>query len=769
MGICDSLNEKQKEAVLATEGPLLILAGAGSGKTRVLTHRIAYLIEEKGVNPWNIMAITFTNKAAKEMRQRVDRLIGEGGQSVWVSTFHSTCVRILRRHIEFLGYETNFTIYDTDDQKTLVRQTVKRLNLDPKQYPEQALLSEISSAKNEMITPGDMLEMAGSDYRQKMVAQIYGEYQKQLRENNALDFDDLLMKTVELFQSWPKILEYYQDRFLYLMVDEYQDTNAVQFQFVSLLAKKHRNLCVVGDDDQSIYKFRGADIRNILNFENVFPGTKIVKLEQNYRSTTNILECANEVIQNNAGRKEKRLWTDRGEGKKVRLCLYDNGYEEAESVITEISRKVANQGRSYRQYAVLYRTNAQSRSFEEKCIAYGVPYKIVGGIHFYQRQEIKDILAYLKTIDNGRDDLSVRRIINVPRRGIGQTTVDRASLYAQEKGISFFQAISHSSEIPGLSSAAAAKLKSFVDQIYILRTQSEYMELPEFLNTLLESTGYEQELERLEPEKAQQKRENIEEMISKARDFQEEQEQPNLSSFLEEVALVADIDSLDENADFITLMTLHGAKGLEFPYVYLTGLEDGIFPGYRALFGEDPGDLEEERRLCYVGITRAMDELVLTSARMRTIRGEVQYNKLSRFVKEIPDFLLEENDASSFGKRRDGSPRKISFETEKPQQMEQKGLDALKYLPNTSRGFEKMAASGLIQVTEITGTKATVLSPKKEGELGYTVGDRVRHIRFGNGTVLELEKGKRDYEVTVEFERFGKKRMFAQFAKLKKL
>lgn len=803
MSVYDSLNDRQKEAVLTTEGPLLILAGAGSGKTRVLTHRIAYLIEEKEVNPWNIMAITFTNKAAKEMRQRVDRLIGEGGQHVWIATFHSTCVRILRRHIEFLGYETNFTIYDTDDQKTLMRQTIKKLNLDPKQYPEPAMLSAISSAKNEMITPQDMLEAAGSDYRQKMIAQIYQEYQKQLQENNAVDFDDLLMKTVELFQNWPQILEYYQDKFRYLMVDEYQDTNTVQFRFVSLLARKYGNLCVVGDDDQSIYKFRGANITNILNFENTFPGTKVIKLEQNYRSTANILECANEVIRNNVGRKEKRLWTELEEGKKVRFRLFDNGYEEAGAIVTDIVRRAEKGELSYNQCAILYRTNAQSRAFEEKCIAYSVPYKIVGGINFYQRQEIKDILAYLKTVDNGRDDLSVKRIINVPKRGIGQTTVDRASRYAEEQGISFFQAISQSKEIPGLSAAAAAKLTSFVQQIGVLRMQSEYMDLPEFLNTLLESTGYEQELENLEEEKAQQKRENIEEMISKAKDFQNDNENADLSGFLEEVALVADIDSLEENADYITLMTLHGAKGLEFPYVFLAGLEDGLFPSYRSLFSDDASDLEEERRLCYVGITRAMDELVLTAARMRTIRGEVQYNKISRFVEEIPAGLLDRKDAASrvqsgstasgafsfgaasgtdagnrYGKSTSSFAGGFGFGSGTGKGAV-RGLDALKNLPNTSRGISGTIGKGLIQVTDATAAsvnqkkaqvQASILQAREETDgLGYAVGDKVRHIKFGTGTVLNIQQSKRDYEVTVDFERFGQKRMFATFAKLKKM
>lgn len=821
MSVYDSLNDKQKEAVLTTEGPLLVLAGAGSGKTRVLTHRIAYLIEEKGVMPWNIMAITFTNKAAREMRQRVDKLIGEGAQHVWVATFHATCVRILRRHIDFLGYETNFTIYDPDDQKTLMRQVIKKMNLDPKQYPEAGVLGIISNAKNEMITPSDLMERAEGDFRQENIAKLYLSYQKQMKENNALDFDDLLMKTVELFQTWPQILEQYQEKFRYIMIDEYQDTNTVQFEFVSLLAKKYGNLCVVGDDDQSIYKFRGANITNILNFEKTFKGTKVVKLEQNYRSTSAILNCANEVIKNNVGRKDKRLWTDRGQGRKVRFRMFENGYDEAGAVIGEIVQRVNRGEYDYNQCAILYRTNAQSRSFEEKCIAYNVPYKIIGGINFYQRQEIKDILAYLKTIDNGLDDVAVKRIINVPKRGIGQTTIERVSLFAEEQGISFFQALTKSSEINGISGATAKKLTSFVQQIYILRTQSEYMEIPEFLDTLIESTGYEQELENLEEEKAQQKHENIEEMISKARDFQNSHDNSDLSSFLEEVALVADIDSLEDDADYVTLMTLHGAKGLEFPTVFLVGMEDGLFPSYRSLYSEDQTDVEEERRLCYVGITRAMDDLVLTAARMRTIRGEIQYNKVSRFIEEIPNILLDRKDAvmknnsfvntysnfykgnilnnstydrtspykeSSYSKTFDENGSRTGyrnsnivygFGSSTSNSGVVRGVDALKGLPNTTRGM-----SGLMQENDIrrkVGYNSTynnekeVVGKLKQTEniesstLGYEVGDSVRHIKFGVGKVLSIETNKRDYEVTVEFERFGEKKMFATFARLKKI
>ncbi len=807
MSIYESLNDKQYEAVCHTEGPLLILAGAGSGKTRVLTHRIAYLIEEKGVNPWNILAITFTNKAAGEMRERVDKIVGFGAESIWVATFHSTCVRILRRHIEALGYGTNFTIYDADDQKTLMRQVLKAMNLDPKLFKEKSMMAMISKAKDEMISPEEAMASAGGDFRMQMEAKVYAEYQKRLRENNALDFDDLLVKTVELFENNPQILDYYQERFRYIMVDEYQDTNTVQFRFVSILARKYQNLCVVGDDDQSIYKFRGANITNILSFEQFFPGTKVIKLEQNYRSTSSILDAANEVIRHNKGRKEKRLWTDKGQGERVKFCLFDNAYEEAEGVVGGVRRAVEQDGLSYSDCAVLYRTNAQSRAFEEKCISLNVPYRLIGGVNFYQRQEIKDILAYLKTVDNGRDDIAVRRIINVPRRGIGQTTIDRVQAYADQRQISFFNALEYAEEIPALGRGAAVKkLKSFVNQIMVYRAQAEYLGISRLIENILESTGYLEELDQLEDEKAQQKKENLDELVSKAADYEESsnEEEPTLSGFLEEVALVADIDSMDDSANRLTLMTLHGAKGLEFPRVYLCGMEEGLFPSYMSMMSGDPTDMEEERRLCYVGITRAMDHLTLTAAKMRTVHGDVQYNRPSRFIEEIPETLLDRNDTgsglnlSSFGFRRTEGSGGLKSSAAKSGLGFGKAAGGFGFQSALSRFGSGASQSGRLGsadgIFDLSKKNAygggfsgsvpparSATSASKEAPLGksftvnkqdgldYKEGDTVRHIKFGVGTVMEIQEGKKDYEVTVNFEKAGVKRMFASFARLQKV
>ena len=642
MSIYDTLNAEQKEAVLHTEEPLLILAGAGSGKTRVLTHRIAYLIEEKGVNPWNILAITFTNKAAGEMRERVDKIVGFGSESIWVSTFHSMCVRILRRYIDRLGYDTNFTIYDTDDQKTLMKDVCKMLEIDTKVYKERMFLSEISSAKDELVTPEEYELNAVGDYVKSKIAQVYKEYEKQLRANNALDFDDLLLKTVQLFQTQADVLEHYQERFRYIMVDEYQDTNTVQFQLIRILAEKYKNLCVVGDDDQSIYKFRGANIHNILNFERVFDDSKVIKLEQNYRSTSNILNAANAVIRHNTGRKDKTLWTDNEEGEKISFKQFDTAFDEAEYIVGDIRKKVTDKGYTYSDCAVLYRTNAQSRMFEEKFVTANIPYKIIGGVNFYARREIKDLLSYLKTIDNGKDDLAVRRIINVPKRSIGLTTVNRVQENALERGISFYDALCSADLIDNMG-RSISKIDSFVALIEHFKEQSEKISLLQLMEEIIEMTGYIDALEAENEIEAQTRIENIEELKNKIVAYEEscEDEKPTLSGFLEEVALVADIDTLDENSDYVVLMTLHSAKGLEFPNVYLAGMEDGLFPSYMAITADDPMEIEEERRLCYVGITRAKKHLTMTGARRRMVHGETQYNKLSRFLKEIPLELLD--------------------------------------------------------------------------------------------------------------------------------
>ena len=617
MSLLDALNEPQRQAVMATDGPLLILAGAGSGKTRVLTHRTAYLIEECGVNPYNIMAITFTNKAAGEMRERIDQMVGYGSESIWVCTFHSTCVRILRRYIDRLGFGTNFTIYDSDDQKTLMKDICKRLEIDTKMYKEKMFLSAISSAKDELIDPIEFETRAAGDYVKRKQAQVYREYQQALKQNNALDFDDLIMKTVELFKLDKEVLASYQDRFRYIMVDEYQDTNTAQFELIRLLALKYQNLCVVGDDDQSIYKFRGANIYNILNFEHHFPDATVIKLEQNYRSTQNILDAANAVIANNQGRKEKRLWTDNGAGDKITFEQLDTAAEEADFVARDIARRVRKGEYQYKDCAILYRTNAQSRLFEERFITANIPYKIFGGVNFYARKEVKDLLAYLKTIDNGQDDLAVRRIINIPKRGIGAASINKVALYAQEQEISFYDALCVAEQVPGLGKAAA-KIRPFVLFIQSMKAKAKLLSVTDLLQEVIKTTGYVRELEAEGTDEAEARIENIDELISKAVDYAEGEEAPTLNGFLENVALVADIDSFDENSDYVVLMTLHSAKGLEFPNVYLAGLEDGLFPSYMSITSDNSqAEIEEERRLAYVGITRAKKNLTITSARVR--------------------------------------------------------------------------------------------------------------------------------------------------------
>ena len=778
MSIYDTLNEPQKDAVFHTEGPLLILAGAGSGKTRVLTHRIAYLIEEMGVNPWNILAITFTNKAAGEMRQRVDDLVGFGSESIWVSTFHSACVRILRRYIDRLGYDNRFTIYDTDDQKTLMKEVCRKVNLDTKRFKERMLLSVISSAKNEMIMPEEFELNAGGDFAQQQIAKAYREYDAQLRANNALDFDDLLVKTVQLLDTQPDVRESYQERFRYIMVDEYQDTNTVQFKLVSLLAGKYRNLCVVGDDDQSIYKFRGANIRNILDFEKEFPDARVIKLEQNYRSTGNILNAANGVICNNKGRKDKTLWTDNGEGEKITLMQFDTAYDEAEFIAEDIRENVS-EGASYNDSAILYRTNAQSRMFEEKFVAMNIPYKIVGGINFYARKEIKDILAYLKTDDNGKDDLAVRRIINVPKRGIGLTTINRIQESAAERGIGFYEALLAPELIAGVG-RSASKLDSFAALIEYFKGQAERESLTDLLNEIIEKTGYIESLDGDTPEENEARIQNIDELVSKAAAYEEDcadrDEAATLSGFLEEVALVADIDSLDENQDYVVLMTLHSAKGLEFPRVYLAGMEDGLFPSYMTITGDDPEELEEERRLCYVGITRAEQKLTLTCARKRMVRGDVQYNKMSRFIREIPIELLETGKRRTGGDRLTWNPGEDEefYETGNSDQSISRGRDTV--YENAKKAFRaKPYQAGAFSAGRAgkplfsSLQKGSQLTAQTGGTLPYGVGDRVRHVKFGEGTVLDIKEGGRDKEVTVDFDTAGVRKMFAMFAKLMKI
>ena len=782
----DTLNPMQREAVFTTEGPLLVLAGAGSGKTRALTHRVAYLIEEKGVKPWNILAITFTNKAAGEMRERVNQLVDFGADSVWVSTFHSLCVRILRRFIENLGYTTDFSIYDSDDTKTLMKQIFKDLEVNQKVLKERGVLGVISSAKNEMISPEEFLlsAKADGDSRLQRIGELYMEYQKRLKKNNALDFDDLLVKTVELFQAKQEVLEYYQDRFRYIMVDEYQDTNTVQFKLVSLLAAKYRNICVVGDDDQSIYRFRGANIKNILSFEETFPGAKVIKLEQNYRSTKMILDSANEVIKNNAGRKDKTLWTENEVGERPVFREFGSSFDEAEWVVRDIVKK----GGPWKDYAILYRTNAQSRLFEEKCIAYNLPYRLVGGVNFYQRKEIKDILCYLKTIANGRDDLAVQRIINVPKRGIGAMSVARVNMFAMENDMSFYEALERVQAVPGIGKAAL-KIGVFTDQIGEFRKMlREEKTIKDVIEAVLEKTGYREELKEEGEVEAESRLENIEELINKAVSYWESADEPSLSEFLEEVALVADIDSMDESEDRIILMTLHSAKGLEFPYVYLVGMEDGLFPSMMSLM-EGPEALEEERRLCYVGITRAEKRLTLTAAKSRMVKGEMQYARTSRFINEIPDVCLErpDQDDSKSGWRKTADAYKdLAEEAGLPWA---KSADASGKAEGGHSGRFKDRPSGVSlfgqksdaykspYVSKTSGTPSSTpafgkaFTVEKPKNLDYSEGDRVHHMRFGDGTVKAITDGGKDFEVTVEFDReaIGTRKMFASFAKLKKI
>ena len=737
MSIYDTLNNEQREAVFCTEGPLLMLAGAGSGKTRSLTHRIAYLIEENGVAPWNILAITFTNKAAQEMRERVDALVGYGSEDIWISTFHATCSRILRRHIDLLGYDRNFTIYDASDQKSLMKEVLKEMKIDTKQFPERSVMSEISSAKNEYKSPLDYRNEYGSNFRNQRIADIYEHYQKRLKENNALDFDDLLVKMVDLFQTNPDVLEHYQDRFQYIMVDEYQDTNTVQFLLVSLLAKKYRNLCVVGDDDQSIYKFRGANIYNILNFEKVFPDAQVIRLEQNYRSTQNILNAANGVIANNKGRKEKKLWTENQKGELVHFKQYDTEYDEADGVVSRINF-LAMRGVQYKDMAILYRTNAQSRIFEEKLKQKNIPYAIVRGISFYDRKEIKDLMSYLKVVDSGMDDLSVKRIINVPKRGIGQTTINRLQEFAILNQMSFLDAVFNADEIPEVA-RALAKLHKFADMIEEFREYASEHEISELLEHILDVTQYRAELEAEGTDESISRLEDIEELFNDIAYYEEEEENPNLRDFLAEkdmYTLNAGIDNLEDENNKVLLMTLHNAKGLEFNNVFLGGMEEGVFPGFGAMMSGDESEIEEERRLCYVGITRAKERLFLSAAKRRMLRGQTQYNRRSRFIDEIPGQYLDTEQRVS--------EQRVVKNTERPAKY-QYGAKAGK--PYNLSDFKV----------------------KPVGELDYQVGDRVKHIKFGVGTVQEITKGGRDFEVAVEFDRVGRKKMFASFAKLKKV
>ncbi|AGB19744.1 DNA helicase PcrA [Thermoanaerobacterium thermosaccharolyticum] len=713
MNILDKLNDRQKEAVVTTEGPLLILAGAGSGKTRVLTHRIAYLIKEKRVSPANILAITFTNKAAQEMKDRVESLLGYVGD-IWVSTFHSACVRILRRDIEKIGYDKNFVIYDTQDQKSLVSDCIKELDLNEKQYTPKGMLSAISKAKDKMISPDEYLLEFGNDYRNKKVADVYRLYQKKLKKDNALDFDDIIIKTIELFKKDEEILRYYQDRFRYIMVDEYQDTNRPQYEFVNLLAKRYRNLCVVGDDDQSIYGWRGADIKNILDFEKDYPEAKVIKLEQNYRSTQIILDAANNVIDNNIKRKKKQLWTDNKDGEKIVVCEVQNEREEANFIIDRIKDLIAN-GKKYSDFAILYRTNAQSRIFEEACMMNDIPYKLVGALRFYDRKEIKDIIAYLRILVNPYDDVSLKRIINVPKRGIGESTVSALEQYAREHDTSMYFAIPNV-ELKGRARKVLDKFKNFIDDLI---NQLDFMTIIEVIDYILEKTGYMDELKADDTKESESRIENINEFIGAAREFMETSEDKSLESFLSGITLVSDIDTAGDIGESVVLMTLHSAKGLEFPVVFMAGMEEGIFPSSMSFIDEH--ELEEERRLCYVGITRAKERLFMTYARTRNLYGKPQYNTASRFINEIPQDLIVEYDKGAI-KRND---------------------------------------------YESVSSYINTFARKANDKANYNPGDKVEHKLWGIGTVVNVEGIGEERELTVAFPNVGIKRLSLKYAPIR--
>jgi DNA helicase-2/ATP-dependent DNA helicase PcrA len=738
MDLLKGLNNEQQKAVLHVDGPLLILAGAGSGKTTVLTNRIAYLIQEKGVYPSSILAITFTNKAAREMRERIERLIENVSDSIWVSTFHSMCVRILRRDIEKIDYDRSFVIFDYTDQQTVVKDCLKELNLNEKNFAPKSVLGDIGRAKDELIDPDTFAKVYAADYRMSKVAKIYQLYQKKLKQNNALDFDDIIMLTIKLFSSNPEVLDYYQRKFKYILVDEYQDTNTAQYSLVSMLSQRSRNLCVVGDDDQSIYGWRGANIRNILDFEKEFKDCTTIKLEQNYRSTQTILDAANHVIKNNFGRKNKSLWTENKGGDKLKHCQCANEHEEAYFIASEIKRLSTAKDMQYKDFAILYRINAMSRVVEEMLMKEGITYKIFGGLKFYDRKEIKDILAYLRLIQNPADNISLKRCINEPKRGIGATTIETAERIANSKGVSIFAIISSASEIPELG-RAAAKLEGFVAMISRLRVLKEAMRVSELMQEVIEQSGIQKSYEEEETLEAQARIENIKELLSVALEFEQKNEGQGLEDFLANVSLVADIDNMDEDSDYVVLMTLHSAKGLEFPVVFMVGMEEGVFPGYRSM--ADESELEEERRLCYVGITRAKQNLYLTNTFTRTLFGNTTYNKMSRFLKEIPPELIEGN--------------------EKKKPMTSKVA--------TSKNMISVGTGNRSATSSFRTATFTDVSKPKAIASNFNVGDQVEHKKFGSGIITKIEKEKDDFMLEIHFKGSGMKRLMAAFANLSKI
>lgn len=773
MTILERLNPQQREAVTYLGGPLLILAGAGSGKTGVLTNRIAYLLEQ-GVSPFNILAITFTNKAAGEMKERVGRLVGPAGNSLWVSTFHSACVRILRREIEKLGNDRHFGILDTDDQKTIIKDCLKELNISDKQFHPSAILAAISRAKNELLGPEPFSRRA-KDFFEQRVSETYVLYQRKLRQTNALDFDDLIMRTVELLQSRPDVLEHYQEKFRHVLVDEYQDTNHAQYVLIRLLAGKYRNLCVVGDEDQSIYLFRGANIRNILDFEKDFPEARVVKLEQNYRSTQNILSGAHAIIRKNRERRDKRLWTDKGSGHPIGLYQATNEHDEAWFVSNEIERLMAAEGRSYRDFAVLYRTNAQSRVFEEIFRRQAIPYCIVGGLRFYERKEVKDLLAYLRLIANPSDILSFRRIVNVPRRGIGPTTVERIERYVSEEGIPISETALQADQIAGLQGAAAAKVKRFGELMAVLRQQADFLPVKDLIGEVFERTGYLAELKAEGTDEALGRIENLKELLSEASDYQKATEDTTLEGFLEKVALVADIDNLEGGRDSVVFMTLHSAKGLEFPVVFLAGMEEGVFPHSRSLTEEK--ELEEERRLCYVGMTRAMERLYLIHAWERTLYGNTVHNCPSRFLNDVPEELTTAP----------GGPRSSSRQVTEAFRAPVQGRPvSAAQAPTRSVGSATARAIGVAEARPMgaapsrsrgaTAARSAAAAAAPAGPVGpkpgatdLKAGDRVRHPKWGEGTVVSSRGEGPDAVITIAIPGQGIKQVVAGYAGLQRV
>ena len=762
--IIQGLNDKQKEAVLATEGPCLVIAGAGSGKTKVLTHKIAYDIAN-GVKPWNILAITFTNKAANEMKERIEKLIGDNAKDVWMGTYHSICVRILRRYIDRIGYKSDFVIFDTSDQRTLVKECLKTLKVDDKLFSDRAVLSEISNGKNEMLDPKAYSVKYAGDFRKEKIAEIYELYQSKLRENNAIDFDDIINFTIKILTENQDVLEYYTEKFQYILVDEYQDTNKAQFTLVSLFASRYGNITAVGDNDQGIYSFRGADITNILNFERDFPGTKIIKLEQNYRCTGNILKAANAVIKHNENKYEKNLWTENDEGQVPCIYCGEDEYDEGRYIVEQINHLRTEEYYKYSDFTILYRMNAQSRAIEDILMREQIPYKVIGGLKFYERKEIKDIIAYLRLIHNTADNLSLRRIINEPKRGIGKTSLDKIQEISDKTGISMYEIIKNAQEYE--LNRVYLSSRDFINQIEELRNKKDELKISDLIKQTLKITGYTKALEQENSIEAETRIENLEEFLTVAIEFEEQSADNTLAEFLENITLSSDIDNLEDQEDSVTLMTLHSAKGLEFPVVFLVGMEEGIFPGYKSI-GE-PKELEEERRLFYVGITRAKQYLYLTCAKHRTIFGSTSYNQVSRFVKEIPEELLEgyaevvERNTSNNDNIKDFGYRWSygkgqTVKTYKLDEQETKAVASSIISSKPKDYFQFRTAESFLN---------TIKKKDEEIDLSkYQVGQRVYHKKFGEGVITKLEKEDDDIKVDLEFDKVGHKRLMAKFAGL---